>query len=236
MSKRRRPAHNPRGHPVPAAPPVRPADPRALDKKARRVEAQAARARDRRHDRRVTLLKRWGIGVGIAAVIALVGFGLVQSTGGGVAVSGDLRPGGTLQSFTLPALQNSGTVSYDSLKDRPLVLNFFASWCPYCVGEMPGFQRVHQALGSKVTILGVSQSDNSKQASIDLANRTGITYQTAFDGQGALFRAFGGLSMPVTVFVKPGGQIAEIHAGALGASELEGLIVQYFGPTYAATV
>jgi thiol-disulfide isomerase/thioredoxin len=141
-----------------------------------------------------------------------------------------------VQSFTLPALQSPGTLTYDSLKDRPLVINFFASWCPYCVAEMPGFQRVHQALGSKVTFLGVSQTDNSKGASVDLAHRTGITYQTALDAQGSLFRAFGGMGMPVTVFVKPGGQIAEIHTGPLDPPQLSNLIVQYFGPTYAANV
>ncbi len=236
MSKRRRPAHNPSRPPGPGAPPGRPAGPTPLDKKARRLEGQAARARERRQVRRVTLLKRWGIGIGIAAVIALVGYGIVQSTGGSVSVAGDLRAGGTLQSFTLPTLQSSGTVSYDSLKDRPLVINFFASWCPYCVGEMPGFQRVHQALGSGVTFLGVSQSDNSKDASIALAHQTGITYQTALDAQGAFFRAFGGVGMPVTVFVRPGGQIAEIHTGPLDPPQLSNLIVQYFGPSYAAKV
>lgn len=234
MSKKRRRARNPARPTTTAGAPA--AGLTSLDKKARRVEAQAARARERGHERQVTLLKRWGIGLGIAAVVALVGFGIVQSTGGGVSVSGDLRPGGTLQSFTLPALQSQGTVTYDLLKDRPLVINFFASWCPYCVAEMPGFQRVHQALGSKVTFLGVSQTDNSKGASVDLAHRTGITYQTALDAQGSLFRAFGGVGMPVTVFVKPGGQIAEIHTGPLDPPQLLNLIVQYFGPTYAANV
>lgn len=236
MPKRRRPAHHAARPPATAAPPARSAELTALDKKARRVEGQAARARGRRHERRVTLLKRWGIGVGIAAVLALIGFGIVQSTGGGVSVSGDLRPGGTLQSFSLPALQSSGTVSYDSLKDRPLVINFFASWCPYCVGEMPGFERVHQALGSRLTFLGVSQSDHSKRASVDLAHQTGVTYQTALDAQGSFFRAFGGVGMPVTVFVRPGGQIAEIHTGPLDPPQLSNLIVQYFGSTYAAKV
>jgi len=233
---RRRPPHHPAGGPAASAPPSRPADRTSLDKKARRLEGQAARARERRHERRVTLLKRWGIGLGVAAMLALVGFGIVQSAGGGVSVSGDLRPGGTLQSFSLPALQSSGMVSYDSLKDGPLVINFFASWCPYCVGEMPGFERVHQALGSRVAFLGVSQSDHSKQASVDLARQTGVTYQTALDAQGAFFRAFGGVGMPVTVFVRPGGQIAEIHTGPLDPPQLSNLIVQYFGATYAAKV
>jgi len=180
------------------------------------------------------VLKRWGIAVALAAGLVTVGFLVVQSTGGGVTVAGDLRPGGTLQSFSLPALQGSGTVTYDSLRDRPLVLNFFASWCPYCVGEMPGFQGVHQELGSKVGFLGVAQTDASRQASRDLVHQTGVSYVTAVDSEGALFRAFGGVSMPVTVFIRPGGQIAEIHSGALDPPTLKTRIVQYFGQQYAA--
>lgn len=206
---------------------------REAEKKRRRQESKAARHRERQRQHRLSLLKRWGIGVAVAAGLLGIGFFVVQSTGGGVSVAGDLRQGGQLQSFSLPSLQDSGTVTYDTLKDKPLVLNFFATWCPFCVGEMPGFEHVHQALGSKVTFLGVAQSDTSRQASRDLAHQTGVTYLTAVDGQGSLFRAFGGLSMPVTVFIKPGGQIAEIHAGALDPQTLEGLIVRYFGQQYA---
>jgi len=183
----------------------------------------------------MTLLKGWGIGVAVVAGLLAIGFFVVRSTGGGVTVAGDLRPGGRLQSFSLPSLQGSGMVTYDSLRDKPVVLNFFATWCPFCVGEMPGFEQVHQALGPKVTFLGVAQSDTSPQASRDLARRTGVSYLTAVDAQGSLFRAFGGLSMPVTVFIKPGGQIAEIHSGALDPPTLQALIVQHFGQQYAAT-
>lgn len=207
---------------------------RQAEKKKRRLEAQADRKRERQRQQRNTLLKRWGIGAAVAAGLVVVGFLVVQSTGGGVTVAGDLRSGGQVQAFSLPSLQDSGTVTYDSLKDRPLVLNFFASWCPYCVGEMPGFEQVHQQLGSRVGFLGVAQTDTSRQASRDLVHQTGVSYVTAVDSQGALFRAFGGVSMPVTVFIKPGGQIAEIHSGALDPPTLRTLIVQYFGQQYAA--
>jgi len=207
---------------------------RQAEKKRWHQENQAARKRERQRQHRSSLLKRWGIGVAVAAGLITVAFVVVRSTGGGVAVAGDLHPGGQLQSFSLPALQGSGTVTYDSLKDRPLVLNFFASWCPYCVGEMPGFEQVHQQLGSRVGFLGVAQTDTSRQASRDLVHQTGISYVTAVDSEGRLFSAFGGVTMPVTVFIRPGGQIAEIHSGSLDPGTLRSLIVQYFGQQYAA--
>jgi thiol-disulfide isomerase/thioredoxin len=165
-----------------------------------------------------------------AALVAAAGlvFVVVQGGSGGVAFAGDIRTGGTLQSLRLPALKGSGTVSYDQFRSKPLVLNFFASWCPNCIAEMPGFQQVHEQLASKVAFLGVSQSD-SKSGSIDLAKETGVHYPLGIDANGAFFRATGSTGMPTTIFILPGGQIAFIQVGALDAGSLRQAIEQYFG-------
>lgn len=171
----------------------------------------------------------------LAAGLVALGFLVVRGAGGGVTFSGDLSVGGRVEAFALPALESDGTVSYDQFRGRPLVLNFFASWCPYCIAEMPGFERVHQQLGPKVSFLGVSQSD-PKNASIDLVRQTGITYATAMDPQGSLFRAFGGLSMPVTVFIAPDGQVVDVHSGQINPPELLQFISTYFGEEYTTAV
>lgn len=98
------------------------------------------------------------------------------------------------------------------------------------MAETPDFERVHQRLGDRVAFLGISQSD-ARGASIDLARRTGITYDTAFDERGAFFSALGSTGMPTTVFVRPGGEIADIWVGALNAETLEALIAEHFGQT-----
>lgn len=119
-------------------------------------------------------------------------------------------------------------VEYASYSDRPLVINFFASWCPNCIGEMPDFERVHRLLGGDVAFLGVSQSD-PRSASIELARETGITYDTAIDERGEFFRAVGGVGMPTTIFVRPGGEIADIWVGGLDAATLQDLVAEHFG-------
>lgn len=146
----------------------------------------------------------------------------------GVAFAGDLRKGGTLEELRLPELEGDGIIEYDSYSDRPLVINFFASWCPFCIAEMPDFERVHQLLGDRVAFLGVSQSD-PRNASIDLVRQTGITYDTAIDERGDFFRAVGGQGMPTTIFVRPGGEIAEIWVGPLDADALQQLVAEHFG-------
>nr|MBA2599532.1 TlpA family protein disulfide reductase [Actinomycetota bacterium] len=143
--------------------------------------------------------------------------------------AGDFRAGGTLESLQLPVLVGTGSVDYEDFADRPLVINFFASWCPSCISEMPAFEQVHRQLGDRVGFLGVSQSD-PRDASIELARRAGITYPTGFDAVGSFFHATGALGMPTTIFVRAGGKIADVWVGPLDAGSLQMLIEEHFGP------
>ena len=168
----------------------------------------------------------------VAAVVAVVAIGgfLLRSSSSGVSYAGEIRSGGTLEGLKLPALEGGGTLDYASVSDKPLVINFFASWCPNCIGEMPSFEQVHQKLGDSVGFLGISQND-APSASIDLAHKTGITYPTAIDRNGVFFNASGGVGMPTTILVRPGGEIAEVWVGGLDAASLEQLIAKDLGVT-----
>lgn len=205
-----------------------PGRPEPTAKEQRRARAREERQRMLRKRSRVRALRRAG---GIAATLAVAAglvFVAVRGGSGGVAFAGDVRTGGTLQSLRLPALQGGGTISYDQFRSRPLVLNFFASWCPYCIAEMPAFQQVHEQLGPKVAFLGVSQSD-SRSASASLAKDTGVDYPLALDGNGDFFRATGSSGMPTTLFIQPGGGIAFIQVGPLDQGSLKQAIQQYLG-------
>ncbi|HET8525347.1 MAG TPA: TlpA disulfide reductase family protein [Actinomycetota bacterium] len=167
----------------------------------------------------------------LVLVVAGVAFavGLVRDLQpSGVGFAGDLRRGGTLEELRLPQLEGDGALEYAVYADRPLVINFFASWCPSCIAEMPDFERVHRLLGDDVAFLGVSQSD-ARSASIALARETGVTYETAIDERGEFFRAIGGQGMPTTIFVRPGGEIADVWVGPLNAEALKMLVADHFG-------
>jgi thiol-disulfide isomerase/thioredoxin len=139
-----------------------------------------------------------------------------------------LRAGGRLEKLSLPALEGGNPIDYSNFRDKPLVINFFASWCPACIAEMPVFERAHKELGGAVRFIGVSQQD-ARQASIALAHETGITYPTAIDAAGRFFNATGSVGMPVTIFVRPGGEIAHIQQGPYDAESLRQAIETYFG-------
>ena len=109
---------------------------------------------------------------------------------------------------------------------KPVVLNFFGSWCVPCVEEMPAFESVHQDLGDRVAFVGVAVND-SVEAAQGIVEETGVTYDVGRDAAGRLFAAFGVVNMPSTFLISPEGGILASHPGELSADELRDLIDEH---------
>ncbi len=150
----------------------------------------------------------------------------------GVSFAGDLRPGGTLESFVLPRLGGSGNVTYRGFRGTPLVLEFFASWCGDCLRELRGLVEVQRSLGSRAGFLGVAQSDRAGLA-LAAARGLGVGFPTASDSLGRLFSGFEGTTMPLTVFIRPQGRIAAVRGGLLSPKAVVALMARDFGPRFA---
>ena len=193
-----------------------------------RVRAKVERERAGRRAARLRRVVTAGIAVAAVVIVAILGVQIGRKASGGIAWQGSPRQGGNIASLTMPALGGDGTISYDRFRDKPLVINFFASWCPNCVAEMPGFQQVHVQLHDKVNFLGVSNND-PEGASLALVAKTGVTYALGVDAHGTLFNATGSLGMPTTLFIAPGGSVVQSYTGAMTPDQLLQLIERDFG-------
>lgn len=155
--------------------------------------------------------------IGFAAIAVAVGVGVV-AWGGGEEPSPAPAGGGAL--FAVPLESFDGEpLTLDRYRGRPLVVNFFASWCGPCAREMPAFARVHDELGSEVAFVGVNIQD-SAPAALALVERSGVTYDLARD-DGSLFQALGGVAMPTTAFIGADGVVVSVHSGELSERGLE---------------
>lgn len=115
------------------------------------------------------------------------------------------------------------TGAFADYRGRSLVVNFWASWCPACVAEMPDFEAVHQQFGNRVAFLGVNLTDEPAAADA-LVRRTGVTYDLARDPQGELFTVMKGFSMPTTFFISADGRIIEQRSGQITEGQLASLV------------
>lgn len=118
--------------------------------------------------------------------------------------------------------------SLDDFAGTPTVINFWASWCPPCIIEMPAFEAVHVELAPQVAFLGFNVGDEPGAAR-QLAEQTGVTYPLAEDPDSGIFQAFGGFGMPTTVLVDAEGMIVHMLSSRLRAQDLRALIAEHLG-------
>tara|TARA_Y100001970_G_C13976612_1_gene720966 strand:+ start:154 stop:699 length:546 start_codon:yes stop_codon:yes gene_type:complete len=107
--------------------------------------------------------------------------------------------------------------SFSSFVGKPLIVNFFASWCAPCVKEMPDFEKLHNNHGEQVTVLGLAVE--GKRPALELVKSTGVTYPVGLDDNDLLVE-LGGFAMPTTVFISKEGKILESHSGVIDYTEL----------------
>jgi len=111
-------------------------------------------------------------------------------------------------------------------RGQPVVLNFFASWCPPCRAELPEFETVSREVAGEVTFLGVN-TDFSEDAWLRMIEETGITFPTVFQPSNELFVATKSPSMPTTLFIDADGAVKHTFAGRLSEDRLRELIVEH---------
>ena len=158
----------------------------------------------------------------VTACGALTGTDEAAGPSGTDEAAGPRVPAASFDTF------DGGQLSLEELAGAPLVVNFWASWCPPCIAEMPDLERVHADLGDQVRFVGLNTQDDLARAE-DLAAQTGVTYQLGLDPEGALFRDFEVVSMPSTFLVDADGVLVHRHAGLLTEPQLRGLLDEHLG-------
>jgi cytochrome oxidase Cu insertion factor (SCO1/SenC/PrrC family) len=122
------------------------------------------------------------------------------------------KGGGRAPSFALESTDGH-RVALADLAGKPLVVNFWASYCPPCRAEMPLLQRRVGAL-TTVRLVLIDEGDSSQRAR-DFLSATGIQQASLLDMDLAVGRAYGVLPLPTTVFVRADGSIAGRQVGQL---------------------
>lgn len=150
--------------------------------------------------------------VGVAALLGLLIWKVVVGDQGGAA--NKLAKGEVVAApdFTLERLDGpGGTVSLSELRGKPLVVNFWASWCIPCKDEAPTLQQTSERYRKQgLVVVGIDAQDFRKDARRFMA-RYGITYPVAYDGKGSTLGRWGVTGFPETFFVDRSGKLVGPH-------------------------
>jgi len=135
------------------------------------------------------------------------------------------KPLKTAPDFILPDLFDETIMRTRSEYDgRPLILNFWASWCVPCREEMPALQRAYDVYSlNGLVVLGVNETYiDSLEAAQAFVTELGLTFPSVRDDDGKtsddLYRVIG---LPTSVFITPEGKIAHVQIGQMSEEQIQ---------------
>ncbi len=118
-------------------------------------------------------------------------------------------------------------VKLSDFRGKPVVINFFASWCSPCKIEMPYFEEAYQSYGDKIEFMMVNLNafgnDKRERAEALIADG-GYTFPVYFDTDGSATLTYNIRSMPFSLFVSSTGEIVEQKLGAMRKADLDAIV------------
>lgn len=184
---------------------------------------EVARARVMRQKRQRFILVVSVVVVAAGAALALAG---ASDSGRGNVAS--QASSDSAEPVSYVSWDGEEVVSTAQFRGKPLVVNFWATWCTSCLFEIPGFVSLYEKYDGKVAFLGLNIQDNPESAAA-MKRELGITYPTGRDPEGEAFSAFGSVAMPTTVLIGPDGDVVERLDGEVSAGQLASKLEEYFG-------
>lgn len=144
----------------------------------------------------------------VAGLLALLVWKLAFGSDAGVAGALAKGENPVAPAFTLSRIDAvGGELSLASLKGKPVVVNFWASWCIPCKDEAPALQETyekHRAQG--LVVLGIDVQD-FRQDARRFMKRFGMTYPVVYDGSGSTLGKWGVTGFPETFFINREGRL-----------------------------
>ncbi len=178
----------------------------------------------RARTRRLSVMVFGALAAVFAATLLVVAFQADDRGGSGTTDA---------ESFDLPALDSGGRMRLTDFRGRPLVVNFFASWCTQCDAELPEFRDTARALDGQVEFLFVNSNEDGDWRPMAERNEI-LDFPLAEDIGGTrgngLYRSVGGPGgMPITAFYDDRGNLVDVRFGALLGGALADRLEELYG-------
>ena len=158
------------------------------------------------------LVRRSFIPVSLAGLAVLA----VLQARAGAELRPPREPGFSAPDFTLPDLQGRN-LALASLRGRPVLVNFFASWCPPCRAELPELEALAQARPDCLQVVGIAENSGGAEDVAAFARERGLTYPLLLD-DGRAGVSYSVVTIPHSVLIDPDGRVAGTFDGTVTKS------------------
>ncbi len=157
----------------------------------------------------------------IFAVLGAVVF--ARKSGGDTGMN--VKVGDTAPDFTV-MMTDGSSVSLSSLKGKPVLLHFWADWCPPCVKELPLIVEAASKYSSEMTVLPVAVGGNIEGISAYLSKRGKAfsSFVSGVDEDLSVALLYGAHGIPCTFFIDGDGVVTDSQLGAYSKTSLEDAI------------
>ena len=136
------------------------------------------------------------------------------------APSGPIAEGDAYRDFTA-TLADGSTFTLSDHEGKVILLNFWATWCGPCVGEMPAFEKLQETYGEDLVLLAVNSGETQETVQAFL-EENGYTFPVALDPDYTVSDLYPTDGIPYTVIIGTDGKVAAIQLGAYDADTMYG--------------
>ena len=116
--------------------------------------------------------------------------------------------------FSLKSIHDKKISLTDFLEKKIVLMNFWATWCPYCITEIPRLNKIETTLADQVKVLSIDILEKPEKVK-NLAKQKGIKYDVLLDQQGEVARRYRVRGTPTSIVIDKKGNIAyygyELH-------------------------
>lgn len=157
-------------------------------------------------------MRRWLPLLAVGLVLVAVAIVWYRSRPPDQPIVGQVAPAFQLRSLT------GATVSLSQFRGRPVLVNFWATWCTPCKKEMPALQAA-AADHPKLTVLGIDNVEPAVKVR-PFVEKLGIRFPVLLDQSGSVVDRYRIIGMPTSFFIDPGGVLRAVYQGALTPAAL----------------
>jgi thiol-disulfide isomerase/thioredoxin len=177
-----------------------------------------------------------------AVVVFAVGVVIRLVAGGDRTPTATLSPDNTV-SLTIPRAKDvtgrklpaasfktfeGASTGFSALSGKPVLVNVWSWTCGPCIAEMPDLEKVHQAMGDRISFIGMNAAGDGEDKAKEFARKTGVTYALWHDTDARFQTDLSIAAYPATVVANADGTIVWQTAKSLSAGELTSKLKELF--------